>query len=162
MIRISTLSVCVAIFMASTAGCDKAADEQRNADEARALADQKAIEANREATTTINAAQADADKKVADAQANFLKMREDYRHKATESLIEVDKDIAQLEANAKTLKSKAKAELEARLPNLRTQREAVANEYKSLELASSLTWDATKVRVDKAIDDLKGAVSKAD
>ncbi len=162
MIRISTLSVCVAIFMASTAGCDKAADEQRNADQARAEADRKAIEANREATTTINAAQADAEKKVADAQASFLTMREDYRHKATESLIEVDKDIAQLEAKVKTLKSKTKAELEARLPNLRTQREAVTNEYKSLELSSALTWDATKARVDKAIDDLKAAVSKAD
>ncbi len=162
MIRISTLSVCVALCMASAAGCDKAADEQRNADEARAEADRKALEANREATTTINAAQAEADKKVADAQASFLKMREDYRHKATESLIEVDKDITKLEAEAKTIKGKAKTELEARLPNLRTQREAVANEYKSLELASSQTWDATKVRVDKAIDDLKGAVNKAD
>ncbi len=162
MIRIPTLSVCVAIFMVSTAGCDKAADEQRNANEARALADRKENEANLKAATTINAARADADKKVADAQANFLTMREDYRHKATESLIEVDKDIAQLEAKAKTLKGKTKAELEVRLPNLRTQRESVTNEYKSLETSSALTWDASKARVDKAIDDLKAAVSKAD
>lgn len=162
MIRISTISVCVALCLASTVGCDKAADEQRNADEARAEADRKTNEANREATTTINAAQAEADKKVAEAQANFLKMREEYRHKATENLIEVDKDIAELEAGAKTAKGKAKTELEARLPNLRTQRESVASEYKSLELASSTTWDETKVRVDKAIDNLKSAVNKAD
>lgn len=148
--------------MASAVGCDKAADEQRNADEARADADRKAIEANREATTTINAAQAEADKKVAEAQANFLKMREEYRHKASENLIEVDKDIAELEAEAKTAKGKAKTELEARLPNLRMQREAVASDYRSLELASATTWDETKVRVDKSIDNLKSAVNKAD
>jgi hypothetical protein len=152
----------MALSLAFAAGCDRAADEQRKADEARVEADSKSFEANREATEKINAAQAEADKKVADAQASFLKLREDYRHKTTENLVELDKDIAELEAKAKTATGKAKAELDARLPEVRTQREAFTNEYKSLELASAITWDDAKARVDKSWDELKKVVDKAD
>lgn len=162
MIRFTTVSVCMALSLAFAAGCNKAADEQRKADEARAEADNKVIDANREATDKINAAQADADKKVAEAQASFLKLREDYRHKVTEDLVSVDKDIAALDAKSKTATGKTKAEIDAALPNIRTLRENVSNEYRSLELASAITWDDAKGRVDKAVDELKKAVDKAD
>jgi hypothetical protein len=144
------------------AGCNRASDEQKKADEARAQADNKVIEANREATDKINAAQSEADKKVAEAQASFLKIREDYRHKVTEDLVSVDKDIADLDAKAKTATGKAKADIESAMPNIHTLRQSVTNEYRSLELASALTWDDAKARVDKAVDDLKKAVDKAD
>lgn len=160
MIRFSTGSLCMTLCLAL--GCNKAIDEQKKADEARVEADDKVIEANREATEKINAAQAEADRKVADAQANFLKLREDFRHKVTEDLVQIDKDIAGLEAKIKTEVGKAKAEIESQLPNIRTLRENVSSEYRSLELASALTWDDAKARVDKAVDDLKKAVDKAD
>lgn len=162
MIRFTTASVCMALSLSLAAGCNKAQDEQRKADEARAEADHKVDEANREATDKINAAQADADKKVADAQANFMKLREDYRHDVSEDLTKVDKSIADLEAKAKTEKGKAKAELDAALPGIRSLRESVTTEYRSLELASAITWDDTKARVDKSIDELKKAIDKAD
>lgn len=162
MMRSITVSVCMALSLALAAGCNKAADEQKKADEARAEADNKVIDANREASDKINAAQSDADKKVAEAQASFLKLREDYRHKVTEDLVAVDKDIVDLQAKAKTATGKAKAEIESALPNINTLRESVTSEYRSLELASALTWDETKARVDKAVDDLKKAVDKAD
>ena len=162
MIRFTTVSVCMALSLAFAAGCNKAADEQRKADEARAEADNKVVDANREATDKINAAQADADKKVAEAQASFLKLREDYRHKVTEDLVSVDKDIADLDGKSKTATGKTKAEIDAALPNIRTLRENVATEYRSLELASALTWDDAKGRVDKAVDELKKAVDKVD
>ena len=162
MIRFTTVSVCMALSLAFAAGCNKASDEQRKADEARAEADSKVIDANREATDKINAAQADADKKIAEAQASFLKLREDYRHKVTEDLVSVDKDIAGLEAKSKTSTGKTKAEIDTSLPNIRTLRESVSTEYRSLELASALTWDDAKGRVDKAVDELKKAVDKAD
>ncbi len=162
MIRFTTVSVCMALSLAFAAGCDRAADEQRKADEARAEADNKVMDANREATDKINAAQADADKKVAEAQASFLKLREDYRHKVTEDLVSVDKDIADLDAKSKTATGKAKAEIDAAMPNIRTLRENVSTEYRSLELASALTWDEAKGRVDRAVDELKKAVDKAD
>jgi len=119
-------------------------------------------DANREATEKINAAQAEADKKVADAQANFLKLREDYRHDVNGDLTSIDKDIADLEAKAKTATGKTKANIDGALPNIRALRESVATEYRSLELASAVTWDDAKGRVNKAIDDLKKAIDKAD
>jgi hypothetical protein len=160
--RSITVSACMALSLALAAGCNKAADEQKKADEARAEADNKVIEANREASEKVNAARAEEDKKVAQAQADFLKMREDFRHKVTEDLTGVDKEIAELEAKAKTATGKAKATLDSNLPNVRTLRENVSNEYRSLELASAITWDDAKARVDKAVDELKKAVDKAD
>jgi hypothetical protein len=160
--RFSIVSTCVVLSLAFVGGCNKASDEQKKADEARAEADNKVIDANREATEKINAAQAEADKKVADAQASFLKLREDFRHQVTDSLVKVDKDVADLEAKTKTATGKVKAELESKLPNIRSLRENVTAEYRSLELASALTWDDAKKRVDKAVDDLKQAIDRAD
>jgi hypothetical protein len=161
MIRSITVSA-MAISLALAAGCDRAADEQRKADEARVEANDKVSEANREANEKVNAARAEEDKKVAEAQASFLKIREDYRHKVTEDLVGVDKEIAELEAKAKTATGKTKATIDSNLPNVRTLRENVSNEYRSLELASAITWDDAKGRVDKAVDELKKAVDKAD
>jgi hypothetical protein len=162
MIRITTVTACLALSLAFSVACEKAADEQHKADQARTEADNKVAEANREATDKINAAQSDADKKVAEAQASFLKLREDYRHKVNEDLVSVDKSIADLEAKEKTAKGKQKASIDAALPNIRSLRESVTTEYHSLDLASAVTWDDAKGRVDKAIDDLKKAVDKAD
>jgi hypothetical protein len=148
--------------LAFAAGCNKAADQQQKADSARAEADTKVADANREATDKINAAQSEADKKVADAQANFLKLREDYRHSVSEDLVKVDKSISDLEAKEKTAKAKDKASIDAALPNIHSLRESVTTEYRSLELASAITWDDSKARVEKAVDDLKKAVDKAD
>ncbi len=163
MIRFTTtLSMCMALSLAFGAGCDKAADEQQKADQARTDADKKVNEANNEANDKINAARAEADKKIADAQASFLKLREDYRHKVTEDLVSTDKDIADLEAKLKTAKGKAKATIDGALPNVHALREAVATEYRSLELSSAITWDDSKARVEKAVESLKQAIKKAD
>jgi hypothetical protein len=162
MIRSVNISLAAVLIAIGALGCNKAADEQRKADEARNEANKKVGEASNDAAEKINAANADADKKVAEAQANFLKLREDYRHKITEDLVSVDKDIANLEAKAKTAKGKTKADIEAALPNIRSQRETVSSEYKSLEFSSAVSWDNAKARVDKAYDDLKKAIDKAD
>jgi hypothetical protein len=160
--RFTTVTACMALSLAFASGCNKARDEQHDADKARVEADEKVADANREATEKINAAQAEADKKVADAQANFLKLREDYRHDVNGDLTSIDKDIANLEAKAKTATGKTKANIDSALPNIHALRESVATEYRSLELASAVTWDDAKGRVNKAIDDLKKAIDKAD
>jgi hypothetical protein len=80
----------------------------------------------------------------------------------TEDLVKVDKSIADLDAKALTAKGKTKTDIEAAMPNIRTLRENVSAEYRSLEMASALTWDDSKARVDKAVDDLKKAIDKAD
>jgi len=162
MIRSVSISLGAVLIAIGALGCNKAADEQRKADEARSEADKKVGEASNDAAEKINAARADADKKVAEAQANFLKLREDYRHKITEDLVSVDKDIANLEAKAKTATGKTKAQIEAGLPDIRAQRENLSSEYRSLEFSSAVSWDNAKARVDKAYDDLKKAIDKAD
>jgi len=162
MIRSLTSSAAVVLMVIGAVGCDKAADQQKKADEARAEADTKVGDANREAADKINAARADEDKKVAEAQANFLKLREDFRHKVTNDLVSVDKDIADLEAKAKTATGKTKAKIDAELPTIHSLREDVSSEYRSLEFSSALSWDDAKGRVDKAFDSLKQAVDKAD
>jgi hypothetical protein len=163
MIRSVTMSLAaVSMTLGMLTGCDKAADAQKQADEARADADKKVGEASADAAEKINAARAEEDKRIAAAQADFLKLREDYRHKVTEDLVSMDKKIADLEAKAKTANAKTKAEIEAALPNIRSLRESVTSEYRSLEFSSAVTWDSSKARVEKAYDELSKAVDKAD
>jgi len=157
-----SLSVAMLCALTGLYGCNKAADEQKKADEAHADAQQKVDEANRDAGRKIDAARADEDQKVAEAQANFRQMREDYRHRVTSDLTSIDKRITELEAKDKTATGKNKAQLDASLPNIRSLRENVNTEYHSLEYASALTWDDAKGRVDKAYDELKKAIDKAD
>ena len=143
-------------------GCNRAADEQRKADEARAEADRKAAEVSQDSQQRINSAQAEADEKVAEANASFLKMREDYRHDMTQKLVELDKDIAELEAKAKSETGKAKAKIESNLPTIRQMRDDFVRDYRSVEAASASTWDATKERLNKSWDELEKAVDRAD
>ena len=162
MIRSSIVACCLcSLALTLSVGCDKAADQQEKATNAQLEANDKIVKANQEADEKANKAQADADKKIAEAQATFLKLREDYRHDTTEKLVDLDKKIADVEAKAKTATGKKKAELDVQLGQIRTQREAFATEWKSIETASATTWDDTKNRLDKSWTDLKSLVDKA-
>ena len=150
MIRSSIVACGLGVLVAALAsGCNKAADEQEKATNAQIKANEKIVEANQEADKKAAEAQADADKKIAEAQASFLKLREDYRHDTTQKLVDLDHKIADLEAKAKTSTGKKKADLDAQLTQIRTQREAFANDWKTIETASATTWDSTKNRLDK-------------
>ena len=162
MIRFNTVCTTLAITGALAVGCNRAADEQKKADEARAEAVEEISEANREATEKVNEAVADAEEEVAEAQANFVRIREDYRHQVTKELADIDQDIASLEAKTNTATGREKAKIESNLPTIRSLRENVSAEYNSLESAAATTWDATKKRVDKAIESLKEAVDRVD
>ena len=65
-----SLSVATLCALTGLYGCNKAADEQKKADEAHADAQQKVEEANRDANRKIDAARADEDQKVADREKN--------------------------------------------------------------------------------------------
>jgi hypothetical protein len=149
------------LVLALASGCNKAADEQQKATNAQTQANDKIVEANKEADQKAISAQAEADKKIAAAQADFLKMREDYRHDTTTKLVELDRKIADLEATEKTASGKKKADLSVQLGQIKAQREAFANDWKSIEIASATTWDSTKSRLDKEWIDLKAMVDRA-
>jgi regulator of protease activity HflC (stomatin/prohibitin superfamily) len=154
-------SIVLGSLFVALAGCNKAVDEKQKADQAQVDANQKIAEANREADQKINEAQAQADKTTAEAQANFLKMREDYRHDVTQKLVDLDHKIADLEAKARTATGKTKADLEARLKEIHTERDEFVAEYRTIEVASATTWDSTKARLDKSWDELKKLVDRA-
>jgi hypothetical protein len=164
MIRSSILFAAAAtvLSLSLVTGCDRANDDQRKADNAQAEANKKIGEAKTEATTKITSAQVEADKKIAAAEADFGKLREDYRHKVQADLIDVDKKIDRLEAKSKTATGKAKADLDANLTAIRSRRMVFASDVKSLEVATAPAWNDTKAKVDKDFNDLKALVDKVD
>ena len=163
MIRASILaSAAMALTLTLGVGCDKAADEQNKANAAQAEADKKIAEAAKEATTKTTGAQVEADKKIAAAESDFGKRREDYRHKIQSDLVDLDKKIDLLEAKSKTATGKVKTDLDSRLAQIRTRRAAFGTSFTSVATATAPQWDDMKVRMDKEWTDLKALVDKAD
>jgi len=162
MIRASIFASAVfALTLTCVVGCDKAADDQNKANAAQAEADKKIADAKKEAADKSNNAQAEADKKIAAAEGDFGKRREDYRHKVQTDLIDLDKKIDVLEAKSKTATGKAKVDIDANLPQIRTRRAAFAQDMKAVDTSTAITWDDMKTRVDKEWTDLKALVDKA-
>jgi hypothetical protein len=134
------------------AACDKSgAEAQREADNAVA-----------EGNTKTTNAQVEADKKVAAAESDFAKTREDYRHDIQSKLDDLDKKIADLDAKSMKATGRSKAKLDTYLPNVHAQRDAFAKDFASLRNENALTWDASKARIDKEWTALKDTVDKAD
>jgi hypothetical protein len=176
----SSFPVQVLLSVLFCAACDDAASEQKAAATAQTEANTKIItvtnEANQkvanaqaEANTQIGAAgveadqkardaQLEADKKVAAANESFLKMREELRHSTETNLIELDRNVADLEVRAKKANGKARIELNAQLKQIHAQREAFSSSCKALEAETASTWDGAKVRIDKEWAALKALV----
>ncbi len=115
MTRVLTFaSAGLALTLTLLTGCDKGSDEQQKANAAQAEADKKS-EANKEAVVKTTAAQVEADKTIATAQAEFGKRREDYRHKLQTDLIDLDKKVEALEAKAKAAAGRTKPDLDLSL-----------------------------------------------
>jgi chromosome segregation ATPase len=155
--------VAVSLVMAlGPLACDKSgADTQAQVNEAQDKANKEIGRANAQA----NEAQNEADRKIAAALADFQATREDYRHKVQSDLDSLDKDIADLDARVRTGSTKAEsdlqAKLQAKLPSIHAQRDAFANDFRSIDSASAASFDAFKTRLDKEWSDLKSAVDKA-
>ncbi len=163
MIRASIFaSTAMALTLTLGTGCDnKAADEQQKANAAQAEANKKIAEANNEAVTKTTGAQVEADKKIAAAEGDFGKRREDYRHEVKKDLVELDKKIDMLEAKAKTATGKAKTDLDANLTQIRASRAAFGRDFGTIETTTAIQWDGTKAKMDQQWTELKKLVDKA-
>ena len=159
MIRSSILAS-AALTLVLAAGCDKAADDQKKADNATAVANDKITSATVEANNKIASAQAEANRKIAEAQSGFMKLREDYRHDTMTTLANLDEKIAKLDAKELTATGQSKIDLDTRLPQIHAQRASFAADYKTLDSASATTWDDTKARLDKEMTDLKTLIDR--
>lgn len=162
MIKTPTILLSAGLLSTLALGCERAADEHKDAVEEQREANQEIAEANQEARDKAVSAQAEADKKIADAQENFTKMRENFRHETTTKLAELDKEIAELEAKSPTLSGKEKSDLDQNLTSIRTQREQFGKDFQSIEAAGATTWDATKERLQKQLNALEDAIDNAD
>jgi hypothetical protein len=161
MIQKTTILTGALFSMFFAVACDKAADDQKKVDNAQAVASDKVTAANVEANQKIAAARAEETDKVAAAQGDFGKMREDYRHSTATDLADVDQKMSNLDAKERQATGDDKANLDARLREIRASRAAFAADYRSLDAASAATWDDTKARLDKEMSDLKALVNKA-
>jgi hypothetical protein len=91
----------------------------------------------------------EANQKSAQVQAEFTKLRDEFRQKITTGLTDLDHRVELLERKARSSVGNAKNEVEMGLAHIRADRLAFTNDYKSLDSATSANWDATKARLDK-------------
>jgi hypothetical protein len=148
-----------ALLALSSIACEKPGATERQKEQ---QANEQAAQARNEANEQMQTAQGKADKEIAAARADFEKAREDYRHAQTLNLSDIDRKIAALDAKDKTATGKTKAELDAKLPAIRAQREAFVRELQDVDRATSSTWDDVKANVDRKWDSLNDAVNKAE
>ena len=151
---IAPLTLVVALS-ASAFACDKpgATEEQKEM-----KANEQAAQArNSDQTSDLNA-QAQADKNIAAAQADFIKARENYRHEKWLALADLDKKIMDLQAKDLTATGKTRANLDSALPNIRTQREQFVRDMQSMDTLQGPAWDQAKANLDKEWDGLRSSV----
>jgi regulator of protease activity HflC (stomatin/prohibitin superfamily) len=153
--------LCLALAAAPLAvACDKSGtDAQAEVNAAQNKANAQIAQANEQVTTTGALAQAEADKKIIAAQADFAKTREDYRHTVQSNLDDLSKRLADLDVKAKASTS---PDLRATVTALRAQENAFIVDYQSLASTSPEAWDATKARLDKEWSALKATADKVD
>jgi len=143
------------------AGCSKAADDQQKAAVAQSEANDKIAAARAEADKKVASAQSEADMQVAAAQASFMTRREDYRHKTTLNLVDLDHKVDVLSAKSRAATGQAQVDMNASLKQIRIGRADFATDYLSLESTTAATWDATQARLDREWAALSALVDKA-
>jgi hypothetical protein len=142
----------------TSVACDKpgVAEQQKEQQAAQDNAEQQ----NRAARESASA-QADMNQKVAVAQVDFEKTREDYRHSKQTDLDSLDTKIAKLETKERTATGKTRDQLDSLLPTIRAQRASFAADFRALLSSSASTWDVAKDHLDKEWDSLSSAVNNA-
>jgi septal ring factor EnvC (AmiA/AmiB activator) len=158
MVRHITSFTAVTLLAASLVACEKQGVTEQQKE---TKASEQAANARNEAEQKAQGAQATAERDIAAARADFAKAREDYMHSKRVDLEELDRKITDLEAKEKTAMGKTKADLDARLPAIRAQRDAFARHLQSMNNATPATWDGAKASLDKEWDSLKSTVDGA-
>jgi leucyl aminopeptidase (aminopeptidase T) len=151
--------ILLGVLLSSTA-CQNAADQQEHANEAQLKANQETLDLQNKATEAAARLQREADQKIAEAQATFSKLREDYRHTVASNLVNLDEDIAKLSSKAKDKRLSVRTATEKRLTEIREKRTEFQQEFSSLEAAGAKEWDAARAALEKEWDNLKALVSK--
>lgn len=159
-----SMKLCVASLVLGLAAvaCDKTAQQdQDKVNQAQATANDKISAAQTEAQTKITSAQVAANQTIASANADFMKMRESYRHDVQTNLIDEDSKIQSLDDKERTLTATKKTAMDTSLTDIGAKRSVFVTDINALDQSTATTWDAAKAKTDQAWSDLKGAVDKA-
>lgn len=183
------ISVCALAGAALAAGgCEQRNDAEDMAKVRRDTADEVA-KIRREADEKIAAAQKEADKKIADAQREATKDIADKRKDEAQEIAKEQRELEQalqsakkdtldeykdyvkkrvrllelrqqaLQANIGTM---AQADHDKLMTDLDTRRNAVRATIADLDKATADSWQATKARVDAAVQDLERTIERAE
>jgi predicted negative regulator of RcsB-dependent stress response len=158
---IRSTQVFFALAALALCACGTGTNYRDRASDARQDANQEEANALQDADQKVEHAAATEERQLAGVHADFEKDRESYRHDVETNLIQVDKDIADLDAKAKTADPNRKSALEANLRQIRNDREAYDRDSKALETVSSDDWAELKARLDREWDALKALVNGA-
>ena len=159
-----SIKLCVASLVLGLAAvaCDKTAQQdQDKVNQAQQTANDKISAAQTEAQTKITSAQVAAHQDITSANADFMKLRESYRHDVQTNLIDEDSKIQKLDDNERTLTAKKKTDLDTNLADIGAKRSLFVTDINALDQSTATTWDAAKAKTDQAWTDLKSAVDKA-
>ena len=155
--RSMTSFAIIALMSSSIAACDKPGETEQKKEIA---ASDQAAQARAQADHNVQAAQAQSNRDVASARADFEKSREDYRHGRQQDLADVNKKIADLEAKQPTATGKERATLDSNLPMLRSRRDAFVIDLQRLDDATPASWDGARASLDREWDALKTALAQ--
>jgi cell division septum initiation protein DivIVA len=165
------LILCAALALTA---CERSASEdqakaqqaQKEADEktvkAQKEADEKTAKAQGEAVQVANKEQAKANDDIREATQDELKARNDFQVLTQKSVSEIDHKIDQVKVKAAKTTGKAKSDFEAAMRDVDSKHAMLDSDMKALPSQTALTLDSFKVKVNKAIDDLKKSVSTAE
>lgn len=163
-------SVVISLFSAAllVIACDKPGETaqkkqgeaKQELTQAELEASKKVINANAEANRNVDQAQATAEQKVQKANADFQLSVATYRTTRQKDLADLDKSITELSVKAVAATGATRVALDKALPDIRNQRENIGRVMRTVDDATPANFDATKVTVDKAFDDLTATIKK--
>jgi hypothetical protein len=142
-------------LLASLGACEQPGQAERQKE---TIASEQAVNARSEAEQRAQSAQIEADKQIATARADFARTREDYLHGKRLDLVSLDSKIMDIESRARSLTGKARTDLDARIGEVLSQRDAFVRHMSALDSEVAATWDAAKANLDKEWDALKASV----
>jgi len=139
--------------------CNNASDDQAKASNAQREANGEIKSIDRRAARDDLAAQAEADKTIASANADFAKLRNDYGTKTTRSLGDLDRKVDVLETKSTAGKTKAQLEVDERLTRIREKRAQFDADLKTSRSAPEQSWDSQKSHLDQELAELPALVN---
>jgi vacuolar-type H+-ATPase subunit H len=145
-------------LLASLMACDPPGQTEAQKE---TKATEQAVNARSEAEQRAQNAQAEADKEIAAARADFAKAREEYLHSKRLDLVSLDTKIMNLESKAQIATGKAKANLDAEIAKILTQRDVFVHHMSGLETEVAAAWDTAKANLEKEWDALRSTVDHA-